>query len=71
MNNNLVKEMIDTLLKTMKSDRVFYNALIEKCNRRGLEKHSVLSTSENIQNTKNNIDLLIKYLSILKENLTS
>lgn len=68
MNNNLVNEMIDTLLKTIKSDRVFYNALIEECNRRGLEKHSVLSSSEN---TQNNIDLLIKYLSILKEYLAN
>lgn len=38
MNNNLVKEMIDTLLKAVKSERVFYNTLTKECNRRGLEK---------------------------------
>ena len=37
MNNNLVKEIIDTLLKAVKSERVFYNTLTKECNRRGLE----------------------------------
>ena len=30
MENNLIKEMIDALIKTLKSDNTFYEALIEE-----------------------------------------
>ena len=69
MENNLTKEMIDALINTLKSDNTFYEALIEEGKRRGLENHPVFPSSETVQNTKKNIDLLIEYLAVLKERL--
>lgn len=69
MDNNLIRKMIETLLNTLKSDDTFNDALLEEVKRRGLENHPDCPSSETVQNTKNNIDLLIKYLSVLKEKL--
>ena len=69
MDNKLIREMIETLLNTLKSDTVLYDALLEEVKIRGLENHPDCPSSEIVQNTKINIDLLIKYLSVLKEEL--
>ena len=69
MDKKIITKMTTSLLKTLKSDNEFYEALNNEVKRRGLENHPKAPNSADIQSTKENLKELIKLLEILKDNL--
>ena len=69
MDKQIITKITTSLLKTLKSDNEFYEALNNEVKRRGLENHLKAPNSADIQSTKENLKELIKLLEILKDNL--